>query len=268
MRLIMMVALLFSGFLMLLAQAVPVPAASRNCSFRKTVQQGGYAFDVTSRPADGCGVQIIQVTLRQGGKRVATFKADVDFLAEVAWAVDIDGEGKPELVVASRSARDGGQGTFDVYWLEGKALRRASMPVGEEGAGYLGHDAFRLDGERVVRSFPVYRTGDPDNRPSGGMRTLRYAFHNGKLDLHVKSDDPVAKASKSPAPAARKARSRQPAAEGYPRAAPSDFFLPEAPQPVAPPMPAPPSAPLPSDGYPRAAPPDFFLPKDSKPVKR
>lgn len=263
MRLCMVMVPLFIGFSMLLQQAAPVSAAPRGCSFRKTVQQGGYVFDVASRPADGCGVQIIQVIVRRSGKQLAIFKADVDFMVEDTWAVDMDGDGKPELAVASRSSRDGSPGTFDVYWLEDKALRRASLPADDEGAGYLGHDRFRLDNGRIVRSFPVYRIGDPDNRPSGGMRTMRYGFHDGKLNLNVKSDDPAATAAQAAAPASRKARSRQVAAEGYPQAAPPEFFLPQAPQPVAKPAPKAPAAPLPSDGYPRAAPPDFFLQKDS-----
>jgi hypothetical protein len=185
--------MLCAGILMLLAaQAL---ATARGCSFKKTLQQGGYVFDVNSRPADGCAVQVIEVAVRKGGKPFASFKADVDFLAGNAWIADLNGDNKPELAVASSSARDNGRGTCDVYWLEGNLLRRASLPKNEEGAGYRGQDSFRLAGSKIVRTFPVYRDGDPDNRPSGGTRSMQYAFQDGRLELSGNKDEFAATAS-------------------------------------------------------------------------
>jgi hypothetical protein len=184
----MMMVMLSAGMLMLLG-SVPASAAVRGCSFKKTLQQGGYVFDVSSRPADGCAVQILEVAVRRGGKPFASFKADVDFLAGSAWTADLNGDGKPELAVASRSVNNNGRGTFDVYWLEGNVLQHAALSKHEEGAGYQGQDSFRLNGSKIVRSFPVYRDGDPDNRPSGGTRTLQYTFRDGRLELNGKSDE-------------------------------------------------------------------------------
>lgn len=184
----MMMVMLSAGMLMLLGSA-PASAVDRGCSFKKTLRQGGYVFDVSSRPADGCAVQIIEVAVRRGDKPFASFKTDVDFLAGSAWTADLDGDGKPELAVASRSVKDNGRGTIDVYWLEGNLLQRAALPKHEEGAGYQGQDSFRLNGSKIVRSFPVYRDNDPDNRPSGGTRTLQYTFRDGRLELDGKSDE-------------------------------------------------------------------------------
>lgn len=192
----MMMVMLSAGMLMLLG-AVPA-SADRGCSFKKTLQQGGYVFDVSSRPADGCAVQIIEVAVRRGGKPFASFKTDVDFLAGSAWTADLNGDGKPELAVASRSVKDNGRGTFDVYWLEGNILQRAALPKYDEGAGYQGQDSFRLNGNKIVRTFPVYRDNDPDNRPSGGTRTLQYTFRDGRLELEGKSDEFATTASVAP----------------------------------------------------------------------
>ena len=184
----MIMVMLCAGILMLLASA-PASAAVGGCSFKKTLQKSGYVFDISSRPADGCAVQIVEVVVRRGGKPFANLKADVDFLAGSAWTADLDADGKPELAVASRSVKNDGRGTFDVYWLEGNVLQRAALPKHEEGAGYQGQDIFRLAGNKIVRSFPVYRDNDPDMRPSGGTRVLHYTFHDGRLELSGNKDE-------------------------------------------------------------------------------
>ena len=184
----MMMVMLCAGSVMLLA-STPASAAVGGCSFKKTLQKSGYVFDISSRPADGCAVQIVEVVVRRGGKPFASFKADVDFLAGSAWTADLDADGKPELAVASRSVKNDGRGTFDVYWLEGNVLQRVALPKHEEGAGYQGQDTFRLAGSKIVRSFPVYRDNDPDMRPSGGTRILRYTFRDGRLELEGKTDE-------------------------------------------------------------------------------
>ncbi|HEY3309556.1 MAG TPA: AMIN domain-containing protein [Desulfuromonadaceae bacterium] len=192
---IMMRALfLVAGWILLMA-AVPASAAVKDCAYKKTLQQGSYIFDISSRPADGCAVQIVEVVIRRGAKPIAHFKTDVDYLVETAWIVDLNKDGKPELAVASRSVKSGGRGTFDVYWLDGNIIRRAAMQEHEEGIGYQGHDAFRLQGRSIARSFPVYLENDPENRPSGSMRTLQYEFNKGKLELNLKLDSAIAAAA-------------------------------------------------------------------------
>jgi len=230
-----MMALLIAGIGMLMpvVASTEARAAKQGCSFRKTVQQGGYLFDVSSRPADGCAVQIVEVVVRRGGKQLARLKSDVDFLAEGAWSADLDGEGRPELVVASRSVKVGGRGTLDVYWLEGSRLRRAEMPAHEEGAGYRGEDTFRPAGHRILRSFPLYRDGDPDGRPGGGTRSMQYLFRGGELVQSMNSDDPGATAPPIARPSPRKPPTMRPLpTTEYPRAAPPGLFPPETVKPV------------------------------------
>lgn len=183
-----MMVMLCAGILMLLASE-PAIAAVRGCSFKKSLQKKGYVFDVSSRPADGCAIQVIKIVVSRSGKPIATFKTDVDFLAETAWTADLNGDGKPELAVASRSSKSDGRGTFDVYWLDRNVIKRAALSKNEEGAGYQGHDSFSLVGSKIIRSFPVYHDGDPDNRPSGGTRTLQYSFQDGRLELNGNKDE-------------------------------------------------------------------------------
>ncbi len=190
------------GICLMLAAVPQAHASGHGCSFKETLRQSGYQFDVSSRPAAGCAVQVIEVAVRQGGKTLAKLKSDVDFLAETAWATDLDGDSRPELAVASRSVRSGGQGTFDVYWFEGNSLRRATLPVNEEGPGYRGHDKFLVAGHKIERTFPVYRDGDPDGRPSNGSRSILYQYRAGRI-VNIKSDESADMAAPALAPAAR-----------------------------------------------------------------
>ena len=183
----------------LLLATVPATAAVKNCSYKKTLQQAGYVFDISSRPADGCMIQIVEVVVRRGAKQIARFKTDVDYLVESAWTVDLDKDNQPELAVASRSLKSGARGTFDVYWLDKNVIRRAAMQEHQEGSGYQGQDAFQLQGRGIARSFPVYLENDPESRPSGGMRTLQYNFSQGKLELNLHSATVVAPVPEPPA---------------------------------------------------------------------
>ena len=180
---------ILAATLLTAALSVPATAATRNCTFKKQLRQADLAFDIASRPAVGCAVQVIDITLRSGGKFVSRYRADVDYLAEKAWLADITGDGRPELVIASSSVDNEARGALDVYQIEKNSLRRAALPKLEEPSGYRGGDRFFLDDHLIVRTFPVYLAGDAANKPSGGSQTLKYDFGGGKLSLRVKQEN-------------------------------------------------------------------------------
>ena len=168
-------------FLLLMVMSRPVSAAGSTCSFSKSVRVPGITFDISSRAADGCGIQIVKVDVRQRGKRIAGLKADVDYLARSARTVDLNGDGKQELAVFSRTAEVTATEALDIYWLDGKTLRRAMVPEPGDKAGYKGGDRFVLKGRQIVRVIPVYRDGDPAGKPTGGTRSLKYEFRDGAI---------------------------------------------------------------------------------------
>jgi hypothetical protein len=47
--------------------------------------------------------------------------------------------------------------------------------------GYMGHDQLTLIDGTLVRSFPIYRNGDPNVRPTGGTNTQKYVVKAGQL---------------------------------------------------------------------------------------
>lgn len=183
--------------LMMFSAVEAAGTASGDCSFRKTLRKGGVVFEISSRPAAGCKIQIIEIFMKRAGKPVARFKSDADYLPAEAWAHDLDGDGMPELVMANVVAGNGNRGALDVYFHRDNSLRRTSLPVmsAEELAGYQGHDTFRLDKRQIVRSFPVYRPGDPAANPGGGVRDLRYEFREGMI--HAAGQETPARATQT-----------------------------------------------------------------------
>jgi hypothetical protein len=174
-------------FLLLTLMNQSAKAATGKNSFSKSVQQAGTIFDITSRTAIDCAVHIITVNVRRGGKKIAALRADVDFLPRSARAVDLNGDGVPELVLLSQTP--GGADTLDVYWLDGTALRRATAPEPDEKSGYKGGGQFHLEERLIVHTVPVYRDGDSPGQPSGGTRALKYDFKNGAFALYVQTEN-------------------------------------------------------------------------------
>ena len=180
---------ILAATLLMSTLSLPATAATRNCTFKKQLRQAELAFDIASRPAAGCAVQVIDITLRRSGKFVSRYRADVDYLAEKAWLEDLSGDGRPELVIASSSVDKEARGALDVYQIEKNSLRRASLPKLDDSGGYRGGDRFFLDERQIVRTFPLYRDGDAVNNPSGDSRTLKYDFGDGKISLRVKQEN-------------------------------------------------------------------------------
>lgn len=213
---------LFSVFFILVVMSQQVSAAASKCSYSKSVHQKGTEFDISSRPVSGCGVQVVKVSARQSGKRIASLRSDVDYLAQSAQVVDLTGDGRPELALISRASGGTITDVLDVYWLDGKTLRRSEVPELDEKSGYRGGDRFSFEGRLIVRTIPVYRFDDPAGKPSGGTRSLKYDFKEGAFSLYVQTEsasNPSDDASiQSAAPAAAvisaETRSAAPAAEG------------------------------------------------------
>ena len=101
-----------------------------------------------------------------------------------SWVADLDADGKPEVVIISRSFGTGSYGEARVVTMEGSSLIAVVVPKlsGEHARGYEGHDEYRKDGQgRIIRTFPIYADNDPNFRPSGGIRKILYEFRDKRL---------------------------------------------------------------------------------------
>ncbi|MFA7404336.1 MAG: AMIN domain-containing protein [Pelobacteraceae bacterium] len=179
---------IFAAFFLLMVMSRPVTAAGNKCSYSKSLHHKGTVFDIVSRPAHGCGVQVVTVTVQRRGKIIATVKADVDYLTQSAKVVDLTGDGRPELAVISRASGATATETMDVYWLNGTTLRGITVPDLDEKSGYRGGDRYNIEGRLIVRTIPVYRYDDSIEKPTGGTRSLKYDFKDGAFSLYVQTE--------------------------------------------------------------------------------
>ena len=127
----------------------------------------------------------------------SSMETEIDGIVTGAEVADLDADGSPEVYVFVQSAGSGAYGSLVAF----AANKRKSLsgiflpPVAEHpeaGQGYMGHDQFSLSSTRLVRRFPVYRAGDPNAAPTGGMREVRYRLVPGEAGWLLRVDAVVA----------------------------------------------------------------------------
>lgn len=147
--------------------------------FNRTLKKNDVTFAVSSGN-DGSRPTVGVTATASGG--TTTVSRQVDGAVTRAEVADLDGDLAPEIYVWVQSTGSGSYGSLVGYVADRQAaLSEISMPTIEGDArvsdGYMGHDEFRiLRTNDLVRSFPVYRPGDANARPTGGRRTLYYAL--------------------------------------------------------------------------------------------
>jgi hypothetical protein len=118
---------------------------------------------------------------------------EVDGIVTGAEVADLDSDGSPEIYVYVRSAGSGSYGSLVAYSAnERKSLSAITLPPVSENPriseGYMGHDSFAVAGNRFLQRFPVYRPGDTNASPTGGIRQLRYVLVPGEAGWLLELD--------------------------------------------------------------------------------
>ena len=89
---------------------------------------------------------------------------------------DLDDDGNIETYVITQSAGSGGYGRIYAFEINKNQLERidfVELPS-EYRSGYLGHDYFNIENNRLIREFPIYKESDPNALPSGVTRRIIY----------------------------------------------------------------------------------------------
>jgi len=176
-----------------------VMQAEEGGKFDKTLTLEGIVFHI------GCenNSSLNQLEITPKGLEIDNSKVvqDVDGTVVNAEIADINKDGSPEIFVYIVSAGSGAYGSLVAYSTNrNKSLSAIYLhPLDEDkkhNAGYMGHDRFRIKGDRLVRSFPIYRDKDPDCCPSGGQRVMEYKLVAGEASWQLKLDKSRDKKSK------------------------------------------------------------------------
>ena len=98
---------------------------------------------------------------------------------------DLNTDGFPEVLVYVQSVGSGSYGSIIGYSVNnGKSMSQVYLPEITENqaanAGYMGHDEFAIVENTFVRRFPIYKPGDVNAKPSGGLRQIQYKLKEGE----------------------------------------------------------------------------------------
>lgn len=169
---------------------LPAPAPPP-VPFDQTLRLQGIGFHVTSSNSASMNeLQIVPSGLSTDNTPIVRSIEGQITRAEVA---DLDADGSPEVYVVVRSAGSGSYGTLVAF----SANRRKSLseiylpPVSDDAQaaqGYRGHDDFAVVEGRLVRRFPVYKDGDIQAQPSGGVRQMQYRLTRGEANWQLRLD--------------------------------------------------------------------------------
>jgi hypothetical protein len=162
--------------------------------FDKTFTLQGIRFRVKS--ANNTSVNTLEII--PSGLEIdnSPITRQIDGTVTGAEVADLNVDGSPEIYVYVTSAGSGSYGSLVAY----AANRRKSLseiylpPVAENKAaaeGYMGHDAFAAIETTFVQRFPIYRAGDSNAQPTGGIRQLQYKLVPGEAGWILKLDRTV-----------------------------------------------------------------------------
>jgi hypothetical protein len=104
---------------------------------------------------------------------------------------DLDENGFDEFYIITISTGSGSYGNLIAFASNrDKSLSMIHFPEirqeDERFTGYMGHDAFSIEGNKLIRSFPVYLPTDTNNNPTGGTRQLAYGLFPGEAMWQLK----------------------------------------------------------------------------------
>lgn len=170
------------------AAPAPPPATA---PYGKTLELQGVTFRVTSPNASSTNKLTIVPSGLTGDN--APIVQEVDGIVTGAEVEDLNSDGCPEIFVYVQSAGSGSYGSVVAYACnKRKSLSMIYLPPVSENPkaskGYMGHDAFAVVENRFVQRFPVYRPGDTNATPTGGMRQLHYKLVPGEAGWVLKLD--------------------------------------------------------------------------------
>jgi hypothetical protein len=185
--------------------APPAPTAPASAAAATEAPPSGFTRtltlqDITFRVASSNGSAENKVRIEPQGLEIdnSAMESEVDGLVTGAEVADLDADGSPEVYVFVQSAGSGAHGSLAAF----AANKRKSLsgiflpPVAEHpeaGKGYMGHDQFSLSPTRFVQRFPVYRDGDTNAAPTGGMREVQYRLVPGEAGWLLRVDSIVAR---------------------------------------------------------------------------
>jgi hypothetical protein len=162
-----------------IAQLLKQPADS---SFDRVLELQGIRFHITS--SNSSSINKLQIALAGLEIENPLLEKMIDGTVTGVDVADLNLDGSPEVYVFVSSAGSGSYGTLVAYSTNRlKSISGIYLPPLKEdktaSKGYMGHDTFSVEGNYLVRRFPVYLDSDLNSKPTGGIRRLEYLLIPG-----------------------------------------------------------------------------------------
>lgn len=167
-------ALLFYLFFVTFCIAAP---------FKQDLSLQGITFHVSS--ANEGSINKISIIIEGLKSRLGSIQKDIDGTVAGAEIADLNSDGSPEIYIYTTSAGSGSYG--NVIGVSINRMKSASdiymPPITDDkklSDGYMGHDEFSIIESSLGRRFPIYKVGDTNNSPTGGVRQIEYKLTAGE----------------------------------------------------------------------------------------
>ena len=175
-------------FLFFLAGFSFFGSASAQINFEKidtTMKIGKYGFKVNCRNKE---VKSNQLSIRPLGYESPaneTMNFPVRGRISALQVDDLNSDGLADLIMIVYSDSAAIHGTAFALISDGdKSLLPCALsdPAldGKINNGYKGHDTFSMLEGTLLERFPIFKPGDADDKPTGGMRTIQYNVTKGE----------------------------------------------------------------------------------------
>ncbi len=180
-----MKAFVFSVLALLSSEAL----AEDDHVFKQTFSLQGVSFVVVSKNEGSLSkLKIIPKGLSRDNKEIIR---DIEGSVTAAEVADLNADGSPEIYIFVTSSGSGSYGSLVAYSANSKkSLSEIALPdlteLSAGGKGYMGHDEFAVVENSLARRFPIYRQGDANSQPTGGMRQIEYKLHAGEAGWILK----------------------------------------------------------------------------------
>lgn len=159
-------------------QELPSPKA------REFKTKTGKTVSITESHPIGMSLSNIEVTTKDFEQNFQELFEDKDPISEVLVA-DLDRNGYDEIYIITAGAGSGSYGNILGFASnQDNSLSMIHFVPVEEGndifEGYMGHDSFQIENQKLLRTFPVYKPGDTNQKATGGTRRIFYRLYPGE----------------------------------------------------------------------------------------
>ena len=152
-------------------------------AFQKILTSQKISYEVSATGSGSIQQLIVQpIGLTEINDKITL---EIDGQVTNAEIADLNSDGYPELLVYTTSAGSGSYGNVIGFSPnKGKSLSQIYFPNvadnSKANSGYMGHDEFGVVDNTLVQKFPIYKKGDSNSNPTGGIRQIQYNLKDGE----------------------------------------------------------------------------------------